>query len=143
MGPDKIHGLVLKNCAKNISKPLSILFSKSLYSGAIPDEWKAALVVPVHKKGAKSKVSNYRPISLTCIIMKVMEIIVRDEIMLRSGHFIDNRQHGCLLQFIKAYLKDSPVIRNWWIFVIVWLCHLIKIFAQMQYTLILLKLLIL
>ena len=28
MGPDKIHGLVLKNCAKNISKPLSILFAK-------------------------------------------------------------------------------------------------------------------
>ena len=54
MGPDKIHGLVLKNCAKNISKPLSILFFKSYYSGAIPDEWKAALVVPVHKKGAKS-----------------------------------------------------------------------------------------
>ena len=42
MGPDKIHGLVFKNCAKNISKPLSILFSKSYYSGAIPDEWKAA-----------------------------------------------------------------------------------------------------
>ena len=37
-----------------------------------------------------------RPISLTCIIMKVMEIIVRDEIMLRSGHFIDNRLHGLL-----------------------------------------------
>ena len=87
MGPDKIHGVVLKNCAKNISKPLSILFSKSYYSGAIPDEWKAALVVPVHKKGAKSFVSNYRTISLTCIIMKVMEIIVRHEIMLRSMAF--------------------------------------------------------
>ena len=96
MGPDKIHGLVLKNYAKNISKPLSILFSKSYYSGTIPDEWKAALVFPVHKKGAKSLVSNDRPISLTCIIMKVMEIIVRDEIILRSGHFIDNRQHGFL-----------------------------------------------
>ena len=69
MGPDKIHGLVLLNCAKNISKPLSILFSKSYYSGAIPNEWKAALVVPVHKKGAKSLVSNYRPISLTCALL--------------------------------------------------------------------------
>ena len=86
--------LVLKNCAKNI--PLSILFSKSYYSGAITDERKAALVVPVHKKGDKSLVFNYRPISLTCIIMKVVEIIVRDEIMLRSGHFIDNHQHGFL-----------------------------------------------
>ena len=96
LGPDKIHGLVLKNCARKISKPLSLLFTKSYYSGDIPDEWKLALVVPVHKKGSKSDVTNYRPISLTCIIMKVMEKIVRDEIMTRCGHMIDHRQHGFL-----------------------------------------------
>ena len=63
---------------------------------SIPDEWKAASVVPVHKKGSKSDVQNYRPISLTCIIMKVMERIVRDELMARCGHLFDPRQHGFL-----------------------------------------------
>ena len=96
MGPDKIHGLVLKNCAKYISKPLSLLFTKSYYFGDIPNEWKAALVVPVHKKGHKTDVENYRPISLTCIVMKIMERVVRDEIMNRCGHLIDKRQHGFL-----------------------------------------------
>ena len=95
-GPDKIHGLVLKNCAKSVSKPLSLLFKKTYDCGTIPEEWKTALIVPVHKKGSKSDVKNYRPISLTCIVMKVMERIVRDEIMNRCGHLIDTRQHGFL-----------------------------------------------
>ena len=47
MGPDKIHGHVLKNCCNSISIPLSILFKKSYYSGSLPSEWKLALVVPV------------------------------------------------------------------------------------------------
>ena len=41
-------------------------------------------------------VENYRLISLTCIIMKVMERIVRDELMVKCGHLIDPRQHGFL-----------------------------------------------
>ena len=85
MGPDKIHGRILRSCALPLSKPLSYLFTKSYYGMSIPDEWKAASVVPVHKKGSKSDVQNYRPISLTCIIMKVMERIVRDELMARCG----------------------------------------------------------
>ena len=52
--------------------------------------------VPVYKKGPKANVENYRPISLTCIIMKFMERIIRDEITLKCGHSIDARQHGFL-----------------------------------------------
>ena len=96
MGPDKIHGLVLKICAQTLCKPLSTLFKNSYFNGAIPAEWKLALVVPVHKKGPKANVENYRPISLTCIVMKIMERIVRDELMTRCGHLIDPRQHGFL-----------------------------------------------
>ena len=96
MGPDKINGRVLKNCSNSLSTPLSIMFDKCYRTSSIPDEWKAALVVPVHKKGSKSNVENYRPISLTCIIIKIMERIIRDEIMLKCGHLIDDRQHGFL-----------------------------------------------
>ena len=96
MGPDKIHGRILKHCSQSLSKPLSILFQKSYNSGIIPHEWKGALVVPVHKKGPKANIENYRPISLTSIIMKVMERIVRDELMIKCSHLIDPRQHGFL-----------------------------------------------
>ena len=50
-GPDGIHGMVLKNCASTLAKPLTnIMFNISLVNGSIPNEWKLASVVPVHKK---------------------------------------------------------------------------------------------
>ena len=68
----------------------------SYISGNIPADWKLANVVPVHKKGSKSEVSNYRPISLTSIIMKLYERVIRDELLSRCNHRIDQRQHGFL-----------------------------------------------
>ena len=62
----------------------------------IPQEWKLANVVPVHKKDAKMDVANYRPISLTCLIMKIFEKIIRDEILLKCSHLLNENQHGFL-----------------------------------------------
>ena len=96
VGPDKIHGQILKNCAHTISPALEVLFNKSYSSGSIPSEWKIAHVVPVHKKGSKTDVKNYRPISLTSLVIKVMERIIRDELMSKCNHLLDPRQHGFL-----------------------------------------------
>ena len=52
--------------------PSLTLFEISFASGHIPIQWKQGNVVPVHKTGVKSQVSNYRPISLLCIVSKVM-----------------------------------------------------------------------
>ena len=95
-GPDGIHGHILKNCASSISYPLSLIFTTSYNIGQIPREWKLAHVVPVHKKGDKSLADNYRPISLTCLIMKIFEIQIRNNLMSRCHHLLDPRQHGFL-----------------------------------------------
>ena len=97
-GPDLIHGKVLKKCANGLAYPLSFLFQLSYSSGKIPTDWKLANVVPIHKKGSKSEVSNYRPISLTSLIMKLCEKVIRDELLRRCNHLIDQRQHGFLAQ---------------------------------------------
>ena len=95
-GPDDIHGKILKNCATSLSQPLSLLFSLSYNSGSIPKEWKIANVVPVHKKGSKDDVENYRPISLTSLVMKTFERIIKDELLTRIMPLLDHRQHGFL-----------------------------------------------
>ena len=93
-GPDGIHGKVLKHCAGSLAYPLSILFNVSFATGCIPAEWKAALVVPVHKKGDKASVENYRPISLTCLIMKVFERCIKTTLYSACVGMLDTRQHG-------------------------------------------------
>ncbi|MCP4459932.1 MAG: hypothetical protein GY816_18200, partial [Cytophagales bacterium] len=97
-GPDGIHGKVLKNCRLSIAYPLSYIFRISYNLGQIPSEWKLANVVPVHKKGSKTSVENYRPISLTSLVMKIFEKIVRDELLAKCHHKLDQSQHGFLPQ---------------------------------------------
>ena len=97
-GADEIHGKILKHCSASLSKPLALLYDSCYSSGCIPADWKLANVVPVHKKGSKAEVTNYRPISLTSIIMKIFERIIRDDLISRCNHLIDSRQHGFMLE---------------------------------------------
>ena len=95
-GPDGIHGKILKNCSVGLAYPLTCIFRGSYNSGYIPQEWKLANVVPIFKKGKKSEVENYRPISLTCLVMKVFERIVMRKLLSLTSTFLDPRQHGFL-----------------------------------------------
>ena len=95
-GPDAINGAILKNCSKSLSYPLHKLFNLAYNTGYLPSEWKLANVVPIHKKDDKSKVVNYRPISLTSLVMKVFERILYDELYSCTHEKIDLPQHGFL-----------------------------------------------
>ena len=95
-GPDAINGAVLKNCSKSLSYPLHKLFILAYNTGYLPSEWKLANVVPIHKKDDKSKVVNFRPISLTSLVMKVFERILYDELYSRTHEKIGPRQQGFL-----------------------------------------------
>ena len=75
-GPDLLPPLILKKAAEFICLPLSNLFNQSMSSGHLPRDWVTANVIPVHKKGNKRLASNYRPISLSSVIVKVMERII-------------------------------------------------------------------
>ena len=71
----------LKEISKEIAKPLGILYRQSLIQDAIPDDWSSANVLPLFKKGSRRKPSNYCPVSLTSVVCKVLESIIRDEIV--------------------------------------------------------------
>lgn len=75
-GPDGVSPRMLKEAAPSICSSLTKLINMSLMYGTFPSDWKLAHVVPVFKKGDKKLLNNYRPISLTSCIGKVMERVV-------------------------------------------------------------------
>ena len=119
-GPDGVPSRVLVETAGSISIPLAALFCQSLNSGCLPEDWRLGTVVPIYKKGCKSLPENYRPISLTSVICKVLEAIVRDEMMtflLETGQ-LSRHQHGfrprrsCTTQLLEVIDEWSRLIEN-------------------------------
>ena len=72
---------MLVELADEISDTVADLFNKSLISGEVPPGWKLANVTPIFKKGKKSSVSNYRPVSLTVNLCKMFESMLIDKII--------------------------------------------------------------
>ena len=97
-GPDEISPSprILKELHLEIAPVLCHIFNISLDTGTVPDDWKKATVAPVFKKGLKSKPSNYRPISLTCITSKLLEHIIVSNLMtfFDKNNILSPYQHG-------------------------------------------------
>ena len=95
-GPDGLPPRVLKELSKELAPILGNIFRLSLSTGAVPSDWRHALVSPIFKKGEQYDPINYRPVSLTSIPCKLLEHIIVSNLM---QHFEDNeilndRQHG-------------------------------------------------
>ena len=95
-GPDYIHPRVINEIATSIAYPITDIYQTSLRNMKLPDEWKVANVSAIFKKGSKSTPKNYRPVSLTSIICKTMEGIIRDHIMehMLSNKLFSDKQFG-------------------------------------------------
>ena len=72
-GPDKISAQMLKYTASTIAPSIARLFNCSIHSGKLPDQWKLSMIVPIPKSSQMSEPGNYRPISLLCILGKLLE----------------------------------------------------------------------
>ena len=95
-GPDGIPSRILKELADIIAGPIAALFNCSLQLGEVPSDWKKANISPIFKKGSKSMAANYRPISLTAVLCKLMESFIRDHVMthLMENKLLTAKQHG-------------------------------------------------
>ena len=79
-GPDEIHWRLLKllkELSSVIAEPLAKLFQNSLVQCVVPNDWREANVTALFKKGSKSASQNYIPVSLTSVICKLMESIIK------------------------------------------------------------------
>ncbi len=97
-GPDSIHPRFLKELAKELSKPLAMLFNKSLNDSKLPEIWKRAKITAIFKKGDRKHPGNYRPVSLTSVVCKVLEKIVREHVIhhFKNNKLFTDRQYGFL-----------------------------------------------
>jgi len=95
-GPDGIQATLLRNASESLALPLAQLYEFLFNSHSVPAAWKLASVTAVFKKGKPSDVSNYRPISLTSLCCKIMESIIKDDMLayLLSNGLINRNQHG-------------------------------------------------
>jgi hypothetical protein len=89
MGVDGIGPKILKHCALALYKPIHHLFLLSLSQHYLPTEWRLHLITPIFKSGDKSSVRNYRPISLLCVISKVLERMTKF-----VSNFLSHSQFG-------------------------------------------------
>ena len=99
-GVDGIPPKLLKEIVEQISTPLAKLINLSLEEGIVPSEWKEANIMPLFKKGSRNKPENYRPVSLTSVVCKLLETLIRDHMVefLVKHKLINTSQHG----FLKA-----------------------------------------
>ena len=97
-GPDRLKPILLKELCEEIAPIIQVIFERSIQTGKLPAEWCRAQVSdsPIFKKGDKTSAANYRPISLTCILCKVLEHIMASHLV---KHFdkhdlLYDLQHG-------------------------------------------------
>ena len=95
-GPDNIPATLLKYCAPYISSSLCNLFNKSLKLGRMPAAWKISNIVPIPKSGPIKDVTNFRPISLLCIVSKVLECCIYNRLIAHISTHLHHLQFGFL-----------------------------------------------
>ena len=95
-GIDGINSSLLKESRFGAVEPLTMIFKTSIEQGVVPEQWKRAEVTPIFKKGSKKSPGNYRPISLTCQGCKVLEKIIKEEVVefLENNGLFYKSQHG-------------------------------------------------
>ena len=124
IGVDDLHPKLLYELRNELVKPLYVLFNLSVETAVLPQDWRDANVTPLLKKGSRGMAENYRPISLTSKVGKILESIIKDNIVnhLEKFHLIRDSQHGfrkgrsCLtnlldfMETVTKYLDDGQSV---------------------------------
>ena len=86
------------------------------------DDWKCANITAIHKKDSKKIAGNYRPISLTSVVCKIMETLIRDSLMdyLKRNNILSRLQFGfvsgrsTVLQLLKVMDHWTETLDKGW-----------------------------
>ena len=96
-GIDEIPNILLKKLKHVLCEPLSIIFRVSFATGIVPEDWKIAVVTPLPKtQSLEPDIKNYRPISLTSNVCKLMEKVIKTQLVshLERNDILYENQYG-------------------------------------------------
>ena len=115
-GIDEISAKVLKAAAPAIAELLTRIFNMSIVSDKFPAEWKVARVTPIFKKGQRSMLDNYRPISILPVVSKLMERILYDQMFdyLKKQNILLKHQFG-FRQFHSTTITLLDCTNEWYV----------------------------
>ena len=96
MKPDNVHSRILKEAADALAPTLSILFEKCIEDGRIPSVWRVATITFICRKRSRHFPSSRRPNSLTYILYKVFERVIKEKMPehLLLNNLMSRSQHG-------------------------------------------------
>ena len=119
-GHDNLSIRMLKICGDSICLPLEMIFKQALLTGMFPSEWKKGNIFPIHKKGDKQNIKNYRPVSLLPICGKTFERFILNEMFIyfSANKLISKNQSGfrpgdsCINQLLSITQKIFTFFDN-------------------------------
>ena len=113
-GPDRFHPRFINELADELCLPLYLIFKSSVSCAKIPKQWKFARVSAIYRKGNRKLASNYRPVSITSIICRLLETIIRDNVVkfLMSNDLLSAYQFG-FLKGRSTTLQLLKVLNDW------------------------------
>ena len=134
---DNIHPKLLFELRHELAKPIAELFNKLLSEGDVPRDWRDASITALFKKGNRSDPGNFRPVSLTSIICKMMESIIKDKLVehLQNFNLLNDSQHGfmkgksCLTNLLEYFENVTKFLDqgiHWMSFTWILRKHLIR-----------------
>ncbi len=115
--PGSVIPKALKTLSPFIAPTLFSIFNLSLQTSQIPDNWRHTIVIPVAKLPRTTDPSLFRPISLTSVVCKVLEAILKGKMLANLSQFslLSLRQHGFLPQSspLTYVLTAEELITKW------------------------------
>ena len=103
--------IILKSKANEIIKPPTFIINQSLETGMLPEAFKTSKVTPLYKKGHKTDLNNYRPISIVPSISNLFERVIHAQFFVKTTYYVSNstvsaKKKSTELATIKLVVKN-------------------------------------
>ena len=94
-GEDEITGKMIKGGGERVVDWIWRLCNMAFESGVVPEDWRSALIVPLHKgKGERTECKNYKGVSFLSVAGKIYADILVDRVRRVTGGLINDDQGG-------------------------------------------------